>query len=352
MKPINYFTVTSAACAALVLATATPVVAAQSVAEFYKGKTVTIAVGSRAGGSIDLNGRLVARHIGRHIPGNPSVIVQNVPGASSLKLANFLILKAKTDGTYIAALNRAALFNRLYYGKKSKAMFGPKDMVYLGAPNKIWSVAYAWHTSKIKTAKDLFTKQMVVGGNPGGTTQTIPELHNKFSGTKFKIVFGYAGGSEIDLAAEKGEVEGRISTAPASLIGRGWIKDKKVNVLFWNGLETDPSIAKAPLGLDFIKKKADRKLMELFFAVDEMGYPYTLSPKVPADRVAALEKALHATFKDPKYIAEAAKQRLEVNPVSAKRMATIIKDSYGAPKPMVTRLQDVLAAGRASKKKK
>ncbi len=343
MKTLSHITLTAAAAALVLAAIAPSDAAAQSVAKFYKGKTLTVAVGTGAGGSVDLNARLIVRHLAKHIPGNPKIIVQNVPGAGSVKLANLLVNKSATDGTYVAALNRSALFNKMYYGKKSKALYGPNDMVYLGAPNKIWSVAYSWHTQPVKKAEDLYTKELIVGGS-GGTTIFTPEMHRAFSGFKFKVIRGYKSGSSIDHAAEKGEVGGRASTAPASLYEYGWIQKKKVNILFWNGTERDTKISDAPLGLDFIKKKEDRKLMELLFAADEMGYPYAVSPKVPADRIAALKNALTATFRDPGYHPDLAKAKLETHPVSAERMTQIIKESHNSPKPMIQRLQDVLAA--------
>jgi hypothetical protein len=355
VKTFSHITLTAGAAALVLAAVAPGDAAAQSPAKFYKGKTVTIGVGSGTGGSIDLNARIIVRHLTKHFPGNPNIIVQNVPGAGSVKLANLIFKKAKTDGTYIGALNRSALFNKIYYGKKSKALYGPNDLVQLGSPNKIWSVAYAWHTQPVKNVEDLRTKQLIVGGS-GGTTIFTPEMHKSFSGLKFKVIRGYKSGSSIDHAAEKGEVGGRASATPANLIDYGWVKNKKVNILFWNGLERDTSFSDAPLGLDLVKKKADRKLMELFFGADEMGYPYVVSRKVPKDRVAAIAKALLDTFRDPGYVKDLAKARLETHPVSPERMTEIVKTAYSSPKAMIARLQDVLAADhmkriRAKKKK-
>ena len=163
--------------------------AAQSVEQFYKGKTVTLGIGSGVGGSHDVNGRLAARHLGKHIPGNPTVVPQNVPGAASLPLANHIAEGAPRDGTYIAIFNRAGIFDKLY-DARSNATFDPTTFNWLGGPDKIWSVAYAWHTAKAKKAEDLRANELIVGAS-GGTTESIPTLLNQFAGFKFKIVRGY-----------------------------------------------------------------------------------------------------------------------------------------------------------------
>jgi len=317
---------------------------AQSAAEFYKGKTVTLAIGAEVGGTIDLNGRLIGRHMGKYLPGNPAIVVQNVPGASSLKLANHLAAGAPKDGSYIGGVNRIAVFRKLYM-ENSGVTFDPLAFNYLGSPDKIWSVAYVWHTAKAKKAEDLLIYETVVGGSPGGSSQLHPQMFNEFAGFKYKIINGYKGGADVDLAAERGEVEGRASTAPVALLEKNWVADKQVTLLYWNGLEKNMDLwPDLPLGLDLIKNPDDRKLMELYFAADETGYPYTAPPGVPADRVAALRKAFMDTMTDKAFVDESAKQKLDVNPVSAEKLTRIITESYGAPQAIVKRLQAVLAS--------
>lgn len=317
---------------------------AQSAAEFYKGKTVTLAIGAEAGGTIDLNGRLIGRHMAKHLPGNPTIVVQNVPGASSLKLANHLGSGAPKDGSYIGGINRLTVFRKLYV-ENSGVTFDPLAFNYLGSPDKIWSVAYVWHTAKAKKAADLLIYETVVGGSPGGSSQLHPQMFNEFAGFKYKIINGYKGGADVDLAVERGEVEGRASTAPVALLEKNWVADKQVSLLYWNGLEKNMDLwPDLPLGLDLIKNPDDRKLMELYFAADETGYPYTAPPDVPADRVAALRKAFMDTMTDKAFVEESAKQKLDVNPVSAEKLTRIITESYAAPPAIVKRLQAVLAA--------
>jgi tripartite-type tricarboxylate transporter receptor subunit TctC len=333
---------TAAACA-LSLAAFLPLAAGaqnQTPEQFYKGKTLTLGIGSGVGGSHDVNGKLIARHLGKHVPGNPTVVPQNVPGAASLPLANHINEGAPKDGTYIALFNRAGIFDKIY-DAKSAATFDPTKFNWLGSTDKIWSVAYVWHTAKAKKAEDLTSNEVIVGAS-GGSTDQIPVLLNEFAGFKFKIVRGYKSGGDVDLAVERGEVEGRASTTWAELKKRPWLSEKKATVLFWNGLEKHRDLPSAPLGIDFIKKPEDKKLMELYFAADELGYPMAAPPGTPADRVAALRKALADTFKDPAYIEEAKKLEFDVNPVSAERMSKIVSDAYATPADLQKRLQAIV----------
>ena len=318
----------------------TSAASAQSSADFYKGKTLTLGIGSGVGGSHDVVGKMISRHLAKHVPGNPTVVPQNVPGAASLPLANHLAQGAPTDGSYIALFNRAGIFDKIY-DAKSAATFDPTKFNWLGSIDKIWSVAYVWHTAKAHTAQELLANEVIVGAS-GGTTDTIPTLMNEFAGFKFKIVRGYKGGGDVDLAVEKGEVEGRASTTWAELKKKHWLEEKKAFVLFWNGLEKHPDLTSAPLGLDFVKKPEDRKLMELFFAADEIGYPMAAPAGVPADRLAALRKALLDTFTDPAFVEEAKKLEFEVRPVSPEKIAKIVGDAYASPPEMIKRLQAVI----------
>ena len=335
------------ACASALLASGLGFAAgaqAQSVADFYKGKILTLAVGQEVGGTIDLYGRAVARHMSRHLPGNPSIVVQNVPGVSSLKLANLLPQSVPKDGTYIAALNRSPIYDKIYTAN-SLATFDPLQLNYLGSPDKIWSVAYVWNTAKVKTATDLLEQEAIVGGTPGGSADLTPQLLKEFAGFKFRIITGYKSITDVELAAERGEVDGRASTAPASLLDRHWVEEKKVNLLFWNGLEKNPIWPDLPLALDFIKNADDRKLMELYYAADEIGYPYAAPPGVPADRLKALQQAFRDTLNDPAFVADANLQKLDVHPISAEKVTKSISDSYAVPQSIVKRLQTILAPG-------
>ena len=314
--------------------------AGQTIEQFYKSKMVTLGIGSGVGGSHDVNGRLAARHLGQHIPGKPTIVPQNFPGAAGLPLANHLAVGAPRDGSFIAIFNRAGIFDKIY-DAKSNATFDPTTFNWLGGPDKIWSVGYVWHTAKAKTAEDLRHNEVIVGGS-GGTTESIPILLNQLAGFKFKLVRGYKSGGDVDLAVERVEVEGRASTTWAELKKKPWLNENKAVVLFWNGLEKHPDLPNLPLGLDFITKPEDRQLMELFFAADEIGYPFAAPAGVPADRVAALRQAFSDMLADPAYIADANRLQFDVNPVSWQRMSKIIADAYATPVEIQKRLQTLL----------
>ena len=313
---------------------------AQTPEQFYKGKVVTLGIGSGVGGSHDVNGRLAARHLGPHIPGKATIVPQNFPGAAGLPLANHLASGAPRDGSFIAIFNRAGIFDKIY-DPKSNATFDPTTFNWLGGPDKIWSVGYVWHTAKAKTAADLRDKEVIVGGS-GGTTESIPILLNRLAGFKFKLVRGYKSGGDVDLVVERGEVEGRASTTWAELKKKPWLGEHKAIVLFWNGLEKHPDLPDVPLGLDFITKPEDRQLMELFFAADEIGYPFAAPAGVPADRVAALRQAFADMLADPAYIADANRLQFDVNPVTWQRMTKIIADAYATPIAVQKRLQELM----------
>jgi tripartite-type tricarboxylate transporter receptor subunit TctC len=313
--------------------------------DFYKGKTVTVGIGTSVGGSHDAYARIVANHIGKYIPGNPTVVPQNVPGAGSLTLANHVFESAPKDGTYIGALNRAAVFEELYTGKAT-VRFDPAKMQWLGGPDSVSSVAIAWHTAKVKTAKDLLTNELIVGSS-GGQGDSVPKLLSQTAGFKFKVILGYKSGGDVDLAIERGEVEGRATTAWGGLKQRSmsWMTEKKINMLYQTGLEAHPELPDIPLAVDFSRTPEDRKVAELFFAAEDIGYPYVAPPETPADRLAILRGAMEKTFKDPAAIAEAKKQNLDINPVSWQRMSKIITDSYSAPEPIRVRLRETVNSG-------
>jgi tripartite-type tricarboxylate transporter receptor subunit TctC len=334
-------------------AAATSVASAETVEEFYRANRVTVAIGSGVGGSHDLNARIIARHIGRFLPGMPTVISQNVPGAGSVKLANHLYSGAPKDGSMIGALNRGGVFEALYAEPgKARSKFDPLKFNWLGAPDRISSVAIVWHTSKIKSHKDLATHTAVFGSS-GGTTTTVPLILQRLVGYKFKIVQGYKSGGDVDLAIERGEIEGRGATAWGGMKSRhaDWLKEKKVRMLFQTGLTKHPELQDVPLALDFAPNPEARKVMALFFAAEDIGYPYVAPPGLAADRLKALRDGFALTLKDSRYVADARKQGLDINPVSWQRMTEVITDSFTAPEALKDRLRRSVAYDKGTKKK-
>lgn len=317
---------------------------AQTAEEFYKKTRVTVAIGSGPGGSHDLNCKLIARHLGKHLPGNPTVIAQNVPGAGSLTLINQLYNTAPKDGSFFGGMQRAGVFEDLYEEKsKSRARFDATKLNWLGSPDRITGVAIAWHTSPVKTYEDLYKRELIVGSS-GGTTTSVPLLLRSVLGMQFKVVKGYNSGGDVDLAIERGEIEGRVPVAWGGLKSRGgdWLAGKKVNMLFQTGLTRHSDLPDLPLALEFAKNPDDRKLMELFFAAEEIGYPYAAPPDLPADRLAVLRKAFADTLADPQFIEEANKQKLDVNPVTWQQMTEVIKNAFAAPPAIIARLRDAI----------
>ncbi|MFQ5766230.1 MAG: Bug family tripartite tricarboxylate transporter substrate binding protein, partial [Rhodospirillales bacterium] len=311
-------------------------VAAGSVADFYKGKTITIYIGYSPGGGYDTYARTVGRHIGRHIPGNPGTVAKNRPGAGSLKLANELYNTLPRDGTAIATIGRGIPMEPLFGTKAAK--FDPSKFNWLGSANNEVSVCVAWHKSPIKTLNDFLTKEMIVGGTgPGADTDTFPKVLNNVIGTKLKLVTGYPGGNNINLAIERGEVQGRCGWSWSSVKSTRaqWLRDKKINVLLQMSTAKHPEMPDVPFVMDLAKTEKDRKVLKLVFARQAWGRPFVAPPGVPADRVKALQAAFMATMKDPKFLADAKKQKLEIAPISGGEIGRLMVALYGSPKDIV-----------------
>ncbi len=294
---------------------------AQSAADFYKGKTVTMGISSGVGGGIDIYAKMVARHLGKHIPGNPTVVPRNTPGAGGLALATQLYKTAPRDGTTIGAMQQAVPFEPLFSGKVSRTDFDPLQLEWLGSPVRFSAIAVAWNASTpVRKAEDLRTHELIVGasGIASSSTNDANVLRN-ILGFKYRVILGYPGGADTDLAMFRGETQGRANVGWEAVKTRNpeWVKDNKVSILYQMGLEKHPDIpAEVPLILDFAKTPEDREVLELKFASYGVGYPYAAPPETPADKVAVLRRAVRAAIDDPELRAEAAKLRLDIAPVS------------------------------------
>src|SRR5262245_52230403 len=316
---------------------------AQTPAEFYRGKTIDISVGFSAGGAYDVYARLIARHIGRHIPGSPTVVAKNMEGAGSLRLANFLYNAAPKDGTALATIGRGTGFDPLF-GNKG-AQFDANKFAWIGSANNEVSICLAWHTTSIKTLEDMLTRELVVGASsPSADTYQFPKVINGVFGTKFKIVTGYPGGNDIGLALERGEVFGRcgFSWSGVKATHQAWLDQNKINILFQMGLDKHKELAKVPLILDLAKTDEQRAILRLVFARQVMAWPYLAPPGVPADRVGALRKAFMDTLRDKDFIAEAEKSKLEITPVGGEDIQTLVKDIYETPPAIVQKTATLL----------
>jgi tripartite-type tricarboxylate transporter receptor subunit TctC len=311
---------------------------AQSVADFYKGKNLTMEIGYSVGGGYDIYARLVARFLGRHVPGNPTVVTKNMPGAGSLRLANWLYSAAPKDGTEIGTIGRGIPFDPLL--GSPQADFDPLKFTWLGSANNEVSICAAWHTSGIKKLEELYTKSMIVGGTGGGAdTDVFPEILNGVLQTKIRIVSGYPGGNDINIAMERGEVDGRCGWSWSSVVATHshWLTQSKINVLVQLSLSKHADLAHVPLIEEFAKTAEDKQILKLIFARQVMGRPFLAPPGLPADRAAALQQAFVATMKDKDFLAEAEKMKLEINPVSAAEVEQVLREAYQVPKEVAVR---------------
>lgn len=331
--------------AALALSlTAATFARADAVSDFYKDKKLNIYVGYSAGGGYDVYARILARHINKHMAGAPTTVVQNMPGAGSVRLANWLNSAAPKDGTVIGTFGRGVAFDQLLNTQGTQ--FDATKASWIGSMNDEVSVCLAWHTSGIKTFEDVLNRELVVGGTGGAAdTDQFPRVLNGVFGTKFKVVVGYPGGNDVNLAMERGEVAGRCGWSWSSLMSTqpGWFKDKKVNILVQLSLSKHPELPDAPLVTDLARTPEQKAMLRLVFARQVMGRPFAGPPGIPADRLAALRKAFMDTQKDAAFLEEAKKAMIEITPVPGEDIEALVKEAYATPKPIVDKVAELLA---------
>lgn len=331
------------AAAALIGTSLARPAAADSVEDFYKGRNITLYVGFSAGGGYDSYARTVARYWGNHIPGHPNFVVKNRPGAGSLILANELYNVLPKDGSVVGIFARGMAMEPLLGNKKAK--FEARKFDWIGSANNEVSVCIVWHTTPVNTFNDLLTRGMVVGGTgPGADTDIFPKVLNNVIGTKLKLITGYPGGTDVNLAMERGEVEGRCGYSWSSLKSRNpdWIEQKKARILVQISLEKHPELAHVPLITEFTKDPDDLKAMEVIFSRQVMGRPFTAPPGIPAERLKALRDGFMATMKDPQYVADAQKQDLEITPVSGAEMSKLVERVYGSSARAIALAQEAV----------
>ena len=316
-----------------------------AVADFYRGKTVTLQVGSEAGGGYDQVGRLVARHIGRYIPGQPAVIVQNVPGAGGLQLLNNLYGVAPKDGTVIGAGISGTPTGALLTPNVAK--FDPRRFAWLGSAGTETLIVVVSDRAPVKVLDALYKTELVVGGTASGSASVdFPAVTNALLGTRFKVVAGYTGaGQVVKLAMPGGEVDGcaayvwtALKTSYAKELAAG-----NIRVLAQWGTAKDPELPDVPL-FPTGKSEADRNLLEILYARQDYGRPYMAPPGVPAERVAALRRAFAAIFKDESFRADAEKQKLDLNWVSAETLEALTVRLMASPPEVVQRLHALLGS--------
>lgn len=324
-------------------------------ADYYKGKTVTVTVGSSAGGGYDGYARFLAQHWGKFIPGSPSFIVKNMPGAGSLKATNYIYNVAAKDGTEVAGIQNGVVFEPLFkvMGKGRDANFDPLKLNWIGAVTKETSVMVVWHTSPFKTIEDL-RKGKVLTGASGATTSyaVYPRLMNATMGTNIEVIMGYTGTSDITLALERGEINAMTGWDYSSVASRkgDWLKDGKIRIMVQFGAEKHPMMPDVPLARDNTTSKLNRDVLELISARQEIGRPFVAPPDLPSDAIGTLRTSFNAMLKDRGVLADASKRRLEIIPSTAEQAAAVMKQAYSASSDVVSRARSVLLVQTSKKK--
>lgn len=309
---------------------------ADPVTEFYTGKSMSLVISTGVGGGYDRNGRLVARHITRYIPGNPSIVPKNMPGGGNVLAMNYMYNVAPKDGSAIATVAQP-VFLLQPLGRKG-VRFDARKFGYLGSSNVNNTTIYAWHTAGFSKIEEVFERELVLGATGVGSgTAVFPIMMNKLLGTKFKLVMGYHTAPDVDLAVARGEVQARAGNNFESVMSSrpDWIKEKKIVFLLQFGLERDKGWPDVPLLTDIAKTEEQRQVFKFYSSVIAIGRPFLTTPEVPADRLQALQKAFDETHRDPQFIKEAEKQKLGVNPTSGEMLLQIVTDLVNTPANIV-----------------
>ncbi len=325
-----------AVATALAATLATQGARSAGVEDFYRGKTVSLLCGYSVGGGYDAYGRLLARHFGKHLPGNPNVVQQNMTGAGSLKAANYLYSVAPKDGSVIGTFSRSQGIAPLL----DKAEFDSTKFTWLGSVTDEVSLCVTRHDAPVKTFSELLVTPATFGGEGAGSDPNIfALLYRNVFGAKIKIVTGYPGTNEIQLATERGEVDGLCGLSWSTLKGRypHWLKDKKANILVQAGIKKQPELPDVPSASELAKQADQRQILQLILIGQAMARPFAAPPGIPADRKAALIAAFERTTKDPDFLAEAEKLNFEVNPVSADKLDALLAGAYATPKDVIAK---------------
>jgi len=322
---------------------ACPAVHAEPAADFYRGKQLNWILSADAGGGYSSYANAFAPYFSARIPGQPRIVVQNMPGAGGIRAMIYLNSRAPRDGTTIGMVHSSVPFAPLF--GVGEAAFDPRQMNWIGSLNASASICVVWHTSPIKTWQDMLSREFTVGGSGAGSQmETLPAMLNRLFGTRIKVISGYKGGNSIYLAMERGEVEGRCGGLMSSIASTrpDWFPQKKVTIPIQLGLTRDPQLPDVPAVGEFAKDERARQVVKLFMAPLQMDRPLLTPPGVPAERVALLRTAFHQAMNDPSFIAEAKKQHLDILEVDGPGVLRIIEHSYAQPPDVVKTLNEAM----------
>jgi tripartite-type tricarboxylate transporter receptor subunit TctC len=314
-----------------------------AVEDFYKGRSINVLVGFTTGNGADSYARLIARWFGKYVPGAPNVVVQNMPGSGSLTMTNNLYNVAPKDGSTFGIFNRNVPLEPLM--GNTNARFDPRKFTWLGSTNTEPSLCVAWHRSPVKSIADVQAREFTVAATGlNANSGLVPTVLNRVMGAKFKIIMGYPGSNEMSLAMERGEVEGRCGWSRSSLMATKpqWVSDKQINLLLQAGLQKSPLMPEVPLAMDSVKDEADRQLLKLAVAWDEMAWPFAAPPDIPADRATALRAAFASVLKDPELVTQAGREGLDLNYVSPAQISRILDDVFATPEPIIATLKGIV----------
>jgi len=316
---------------------------AQPLDAFFSSQPFTILVGYPPGAGYDMYARLISRHIGAYLPGKPKVLVQNMPGAGSLAAANHLYNIAKQDGSIIGTFSRG--ITMLPIVDSTGVRYETLKFNWIGSPSSEVSLAISWHDSGIRKFEDLQTRGMTAAtSGPGSDGNIYGRVLNTILRTKIKTVTGYQGSAESMLAIERKEVDGATSVSYAAIktAQRDWLENKKINLLAQHTLKANPELKGVPVILDFAKSEEDRRVLELVFARQSIGYPYAAPPNVPANRLEAIQKAFQATLQDPEFLDSSAKIGLLVDGITGRQVQAVLENLYSMPPAITERAKSAM----------
>jgi tripartite-type tricarboxylate transporter receptor subunit TctC len=323
----------------------TPAAQADEIAEFYRGKSMQMIIRSTTGNEYDLLARTLARHITDHIPGKPTEMVPiNMPGAGGIKAAEYMATVAPKDGTMLTIVSQGLpMYQALQLGKPMKADM--KAMGWVGNMSTANQTLVVWHTSPVKTLEDAKRRVTPVGSSGAGSISVqLPAAYNNILGTKFKIIFGYPGGAEMNLAMERGEIEGRGTNTWSAWTAThsDWIHDGKIVPLIQVGLQKEPDLPSVPLLIDQAKDGRQKAILQYITHAVAVGRPIATTPGVPSARLHALRAAFQATVKDPEFIADAKRQKLDVETMDGDELQAIVMSLFDAPESVKAEVKEAL----------
>ena len=319
---------------------------ARAADDFYKGRTIDLVIGYSPGATYDLYARLVSRHMGNYIPGNPRIVPRNLAGAGSRVAVNYLYNVASQDGTALGTADQSLAVEQAMGDKQLTV--DVNKLQWIGNPVVSNNTSVAWHTSQIRSVDDARAREVTMGATGSSTSSQYPRLMNALLGTKFKVILGYPGANDINLAMERGEVAGKGSDSWAAWKATrpDWLRDKKINILVQIGLTKNPEMGDTPLLMDLAKNDEDRQVMKLLSTSVVIGRPIFAGPGVPAERVTVLRRAFDAMVRDADFIREAREAKMDLDPVSGEELQKLVGEIVATPKHIADRLTDIIGGGQ------